>query len=70
MESWQTDFPDPEVPPWRLDVRSIYHEPAIFQYPRGRAMFARFPDAERIEVPSHQGIAPLNHTSVVHGGIS
>ena len=43
-----------------LDVRRIYLEPAVAQYARGREILARFPEAERIEVPSHWNIPGLH----------
>ena len=42
-----------------LDVSTIYHEPAVREYERGRQVLARFPDAERVEVESHQRIPEL-----------
>ncbi|WP_240640917.1 spore photoproduct lyase family protein [Nocardioides ferulae] len=42
-----------------LDVSTIYHEPDVAAYPRGAEILARFPDAERIEVPSHQTVPGL-----------
>jgi spore photoproduct lyase len=42
-----------------LDVRTIYHEPTVEDWERGRQVLARFPDAERVEVPSHQDIPGL-----------
>lgn len=42
-----------------LDVRRIFHEPDAASYPRGAEILARFPDAERIEVASHQAIPGL-----------
>jgi spore photoproduct lyase family protein len=42
-----------------LDVRRIYHEPEIERFERAREVLARFPDAERIEVPSHGAIPGL-----------
>lgn len=42
-----------------LDVGTIYHEPDIDQFDRARQIFERFPDAERIEVPSHMNIPGL-----------
>ncbi len=38
----------------------IYHEPAVTGYARGREILARFPDAERVEVPSHWNIPELH----------
>lgn len=48
------------VPRPLLRVRTIYHEPAVPSYARGREILARFPDAERIEVPSHARIPGLH----------
>ncbi|MFW6773855.1 spore photoproduct lyase family protein [Nocardioides sp. CPCC 205120] len=42
-----------------LAVRRIYHEPDIERWPRARQVLERFPDAERVEVPSHQSIPGL-----------
>lgn len=42
-----------------LDVRTIFHEPDVASYARGAEILARFPDAERVEVPSHQDIPGL-----------
>jgi hypothetical protein len=42
-----------------LDIRRIYLEPAAAKLPRGQAVLARFPDAERIEVESHWRIPEL-----------
>ncbi|MDN4162912.1 spore photoproduct lyase family protein [Nocardioides abyssi] len=42
-----------------LDVRTIFHEPDIESYPRGAEILARFPDAERVPVLSHQAIPGL-----------
>lgn len=46
-----------------LDVRRIYAEPAALQLPRGQQVVARFPDAEVLEVASHQGV-PLGPENV------
>ena len=43
-----------------VDITRIFHEPAVAGYPRGREIFSRFPDAERIEVPSHWNIPSLH----------
>jgi spore photoproduct lyase family protein len=43
-----------------LDVRRIFHEPDIERFPRARQVLDRFPDAERIEVLSHQAIPGLH----------
>jgi spore photoproduct lyase family protein len=42
-----------------LDIKRIYHEPDIERFPRAVEVLGRFPDAERIEVPSHQAIPGL-----------
>lgn len=42
-----------------LDVRRIYHERDIERFPRARQVLERFPDAERVEVLSHQAIPGL-----------
>lgn len=43
-----------------VDVQKIFHEPAVSEFARGREIFARFPDAERIAVPSHWNIPSLH----------
>jgi len=43
-----------------LEVAVIYHEPAVPLYERGREIFARFPDAGRVVVPSHWNIPGLH----------
>ena len=43
-----------------LKVGKIYLEPSVPGYPRGQDILARFPDAERIEVPSHWNIPSLH----------
>ncbi|MDP4026029.1 spore photoproduct lyase family protein [Methylobacterium sp. NEAU 140] len=43
-----------------LDVTTIYHEPAVDAFPRGREILERFPDAARIPVPSHWNIPELH----------
>jgi spore photoproduct lyase len=50
----------PDLPKTLLDIGTIYHEPQVEEYSRGREIFARFPDAERIEVASHWNIAGLH----------
>lgn len=42
-----------------LAIRRIYHEPSVRDFARGREVLARFPDAELVEVPSHQDIPGL-----------
>lgn len=43
-----------------LDIQTIYVEPDIEKYPRAREILARFPNTERIEVPSHWNIPGLH----------
>ena len=43
-----------------LRIRRIYHEPVVAEYDRGQEILSRFPNAERIEVPSHWNIPELN----------
>ncbi|GEP02927.1 spore photoproduct lyase family protein [Methylobacterium oxalidis] len=43
-----------------IDIRTIYHEPAAADFPLGREILARYPDAERIPVPSHWNIPTLH----------
>lgn len=50
-----------------LDVRRIYHEPDVERFARGAEVLARFPDAERVEVASHQGIPELHGNA---GGVA
>ena len=42
-----------------LDVKRIYHEPDIDRFPRACQVLDRYPDADRIEVASHQAIPGL-----------
>jgi spore photoproduct lyase family protein len=42
-----------------LDVEQIYFEAAAAAHPRGQQVLERFPQAERIEVPSHRAIPGL-----------
>ncbi len=46
--------------PAPLAVERIYLEPSVHLYDRGRAILARFPDAERITVRSHWNIPGLH----------
>ncbi len=50
----------PAVAGGLLRVEKIYHEPNVRNYERGREVLARFPDAERVEVPSHWNIPDLH----------
>ena len=50
----------PAVAGGLLRVEKIYHEPDVRNYERGREILARFPDAERVEVPSHWNIPGLH----------
>ena len=43
-----------------LRVERMYHEPNVGDYARGREILARFPHAERVEVPSHWNIPELH----------
>ena len=43
-----------------LDVKTIYYEPAVLDFARGRQILAEYPAAERIEVPSHWNIPNLH----------
>ena len=43
-----------------LAIDTIYLEPAVEAYPRGREILARFPGARRIEVASHWRIPELH----------
>lgn len=50
------------MPPPRdlIDIDRIFHEPAVADFPRGREILARYPNAERIEVASHWNIPALH----------
>ncbi len=50
----------PTIPRHVLDVGVIYHELNISEFARGREILARFPEAQRIEVPSHWNIPALH----------
>jgi spore photoproduct lyase len=50
----------PETLRWLLDIQAIYYEPAVLECRRGVEIFERFPDAERVEVPSHWKIPSLH----------
>lgn len=61
-------MPDTDAPPQRprltpaqrlFQPTTIYYQPEALEYARGRETLARYPDAERIEVPSHQNIPGL-----------
>lgn len=52
-------MPEMAKPLTLIDPRRIYLEPAVRSYPRGRAVLARFPDAEQVEVASHWKIPDL-----------
>jgi spore photoproduct lyase len=43
-----------------LNIKEIYHEPTAFDYDRGQAILAKYPDAKLIEVPSHWNIPELH----------
>src|ERR1041384_5513243 len=42
-----------------LDIRTLYLEPAAETYARGREVLARYPDARRVIIPSHNNIPTL-----------
>ncbi len=48
------------LPTRLLDVQTIYLEPAVEDYARGREILARYPDAKRVLVPSHWKIPELH----------
>jgi spore photoproduct lyase len=48
------------LPQQLIDIRKIYLEPAVERFRRGQEVLARFPDAERILVPSHWQIPELH----------
>lgn len=50
-----------------LEVGAIYHEPDVPLYGRGWEVLARFPEARRVEVPSHQNIPELNDNADATG---
>jgi spore photoproduct lyase len=50
----------PSIPRHVLDIDTIYHEPRVEEFARGREILARFPEARRIEVPSHWSIPELH----------
>lgn len=50
----------PTVAEGLLRIEKIYHEPDVAAYERGREVLSRFPNAERIEVPSHWNIPELH----------
>ncbi len=43
-----------------LRVERIYHEPSVTEHARGREILNRFPNARRVEVPSHWNIPELH----------
>jgi spore photoproduct lyase family protein len=50
----------PNLPKNLLDIDTIYHEPNVSDFARGREILAKFPDAKRIEVGSHWNLPGLN----------
>src|SRR4051812_12354500 len=48
------------LPNHLIDIQTIYLEPAIEDYARGREILATFPEAERIPVDSHWKIPTLH----------
>ncbi len=55
-----TDALASKIRPAPLAIEQIYLEPSVNLYDRGRAILARFPDAERISVKSHWNIPGLH----------
>src|SRR5690606_16908367 len=51
---------DGELDRQLLNIQRIYLEPQVETHARGREILARFPYAERIEVPSHWKIPGLH----------
>jgi hypothetical protein len=43
-----------------LNVKEIYYEPAVLDYPRAQTILAHYPDAHLIEVASHWNIPDLH----------
>jgi hypothetical protein len=43
-----------------LNISTLYYEPAVLEYPRGREILEQYPEAERIEVASHWNIPQLH----------
>lgn len=43
-----------------IDIDTIYLEPAVVDFPRGREILDAYPDAKRVEVPSHWKIPSLH----------
>lgn len=48
------------LPRWLLDIRTIYCEPNVLEFARGREILARFPDAEILAAESHWKIDELH----------
>ena len=48
-----------------LEIDTIYHEPGVADYARGRAILDRFRAAARIEVPSHWNIPELHRNAAL-----
>ena len=46
--------------PRQLDIQTIYLEPRVEEYLRGREILARYPGAERVPVTSHWNIPNLH----------
>ncbi len=43
-----------------LQIETIYLEPAVHLYERGREILARFPEARRVDIRSHWNIPGLH----------
>ena len=48
------------LPRWLLDIQTLYIEPVVERFARGREILARFPQAEIIPTLSHWNIPELN----------
>ncbi len=59
-ENGETPTEMPDIARQLLDVQTIYLEPSVETFARGREILARFPDAARIPVASHWNIPELH----------
>jgi hypothetical protein len=48
------------IAPWLLDIQTIYLQPEVESFPRGREILSAFPNAERVLVDSHWKIPGLH----------
>lgn len=54
------EFTQMALPRQLIDIQTIYHEPAVENYARGREILSRYPHANRIPVASHWMISSLH----------